>query len=78
MGEECGDGPSAVTGWIAIAEPHLGQVSDSKPALELGHDTHWTASQVGQVNLQARFEMNSKLPNVLRIKTRPQRIHNGH
>ena len=49
MDEESGDGPSAVTGWIAIAESHSGTVTDPKPVIELGHETHWTASHIGQV-----------------------------
>ena len=49
MTEDCGDGASAVTGWLAIAEPHSGSITRPKPVLELGHDARWTADHIGQV-----------------------------
>ena len=52
MAEDCGDGSSAVTGWLSIAEPHLGSITRPKPVLELGHDARWTADHIGQVGGQ--------------------------
>ena len=54
MGEECGDvgdGAAAITGWLSIADSRQGKITDPKHAIEVGHEMHWTATQVGQVGI---------------------------